>query len=79
MKPSDSLTRDQLTFRVLRTLKGLSNKQAVENSTVSPSTVYKMRLPVKDGGTRHPQAFTLTRLLEAHGYTLAIVRKGNRR
>jgi len=43
---------------------------------VSPSTIRKLRLPVKDGGTRSPQARTLMRVLSAHGASLDIVQNG---
>jgi hypothetical protein len=75
MNSNARLQRDRITFKTLRALRGLSNKEAVNGSTVSPSTIRKMRMPVKDGGTRHPQAFTLLRLLEAHGKTLDVVDK----
>lgn len=73
MNESERLRRDRITFQVLRTIRGLSAKEAVSTSSVSPSTIRAMRKPVRDGGTRHPQAFTLTRILEAHGFTLGVV------
>lgn len=75
MNSSDSLRRDRLTFSVLRVIRGLKARDAVNGSTVSPSTIRAMRKPVRDGGTRHPQAWTLIRILEAHGKTLTITDK----
>lgn len=69
-----TLSRDRLLFETLRIVRGLNNREAA-NGTVSASTIRNWRLPVNKGGTRRPQAFTLTKVLEAHGKTLAIVDK----
>ncbi len=75
------VARDNLTFKFLRYISGLSNSEAGRGTEagpnkrpVSPSTIRNPRRPVKDGGTRYPQARTLMRVLEAQGARLDIVK-----
>ena len=64
--------RDRLTFETLRACRGESNKDAA-GGVVSPSTIANWRRPVRDGGTRFPQAITLNAVLHAHGKKLGII------
>lgn len=78
-----NLEKDRLIFKVQRTLRGLSPREIVagtENDNprfrpVAVSTVRNWYIPIQRGGTRYPQANTLNRVLNAHGYELAIVIK----
>ncbi len=76
--------KDRLTFKFLRYIRDLKPSEAVrgtekdnkEARPVSPSTIRNLRKPVKDGGTRYPQARTLMRVLQAHGASLDIIQDG---
>lgn len=80
----EDIAKDRLTFSVIRYLSGKSPRQAVagteqdnqDQRPIAEGTVRNLRRPIKDGGTRYPRASTLTRLLEAHGASLEVVKDG---
>lgn len=74
------IQKDLATFQTLRIIRGFKHKEVSDAAGLSPSTIRKLRLPVKDGGTRYPRNSTIDVILEAFGYQRIIVsKKGPRR
>lgn len=70
--------RDRLVFHVLRLIRGQTHSSAARAAGLSPSTISRLRKGVKAGGTRYPQAITITLILNANGYDLRPVKQTNR-
>ena len=73
--------QDRLVFEVLRLIREMSPADVAKRASygrgmgrVSAQTIRKWRLPVKDGGTRYPQAITLQAVARAAGCELRFVR-----
>ncbi len=65
-KPSD-VSRDREVFQLLRAIYGQKNKDVARRAGSSPSTIAKWRKPVRDGGVRRPQFYTMQRVARAAG------------
>lgn len=65
--------RDPITERVLDVISGLSDKDAVKGSYVSPQTIKRWR----NGTTRQPHYLTMQSVLWAHGFEMTLKRRRN--
>lgn len=69
---------DREVFTILRMIKlsGKSDKELSLESSIAVSTIRKMRIGYKYGGTRYPRSITLQLLAQAAGYVKVWVPAG---
>jgi len=60
-------SRDREVFDLLRAIRESSNREIAERAGISASTIANWRRPINEGGTRHPQFYTMQRVARAAG------------
>ena len=73
MKTSAPTPRDREVFELLRAVINMKNSEIARKAGISASTIAKWRKPVKDGGTRHPQLYTMQKVARAAGMVFKLV------